>query len=126
MNLLHKSKHSAFTLIEVLLAVTIASIVMTSVMATFHTAIKAYRMGMGHSESEQRARYIMNKIASDLRNLFYLDPNSYNKYRRQIESQIESQLQTALESGMTEKEFNALLEKMRQAYERKLISEGKA
>jgi len=105
MNLLHKSKHSAFTLIEVLLAVTIASIVMTSVMATFHTAIKAYRMGMGHSESEQRARYIMNKIASDLRNLFYLDPNSYNKYRRQIESQIESQLQTALESGMTEKEF---------------------
>ncbi len=92
-------------MLEVLLAVTISTFVLVSVFATFQTALKAYKMGMGHSEEEQRARYIMNRIANDLRNLFYLDPNNYNKYRRQVESQIESQLETALQSGMTEEEF---------------------
>ena len=100
-------RQHAFTLLEIIIATTIATIILASVMATFHTAVKAYRMGTGHNASEQNARYAMNQIVSDLRNLFYLDPNNYNKYRRQIEQQVNSQLQAALQSGMKEEDFFA-------------------
>lgn len=102
---LYTSRQRGFTLLEMIMAATIAAAVLASMLATFQTSIQAYRMGIGHGENVQSARYIMSQISSDLRNMFYLDPNEYNKYRRQVEQQLSSQLEAALQSGMSEKDF---------------------
>jgi len=99
------SRHG-FTLIEVMVATVILSLVMGSLVMTFQTAMKAYSLGMGHAESEQTARFVMNQIVDDLRNLFYKPASQYNVVRRQREQMIEQQIKQALQSGMTEAEIS--------------------
>lgn len=94
-----------FTLIEVMVATVILSLVMGSLVMTFQTAMKAYSLGIGHAESEQTARFVMNQIADDLRNLFYKPASQYNVVRRQREQMIEQQIKQALQSGMSEAEI---------------------
>lgn len=95
-----------FTLIEVMVAMVILSLVMGSLVMTFQTAMKAYSLGIGHAESEQTARFVMNQIVDDLRNLYYKSPSQYNVVRRQREQMIEQQVKQALQSGMSEAEIS--------------------
>lgn len=88
----------AFTLIEVLVAMVIFTIMMTALFASFRTGMRAYSMATEHAEQQQLGRYAVNQVAQDLHNIFYKPESEYNVARRQQEAMIdenEENLQTA-------------------------------
>lgn len=89
----------AFTLIEIMVAMTIFGIVMASLFTSFRTGIKAYEMGTTHAEAQQAGRYAINQVGQDLRNIFYKKQNAYNVTRRQREALLEEREKQALQSG---------------------------
>jgi len=68
----------AFTLLEVLLAISLFSMVTLAVYTTFRTGMRALLMADDNSESLQSVRASMSLISSDLRSIYYMDANSYD------------------------------------------------
>jgi len=60
-----------FTLIELMVALTILAIVLSSVYATFYSGVKAMRDRRGPDDSYQVARLVMETITNDLSMAFY-------------------------------------------------------
>lgn len=61
---------TAFTLVEILVATSIFSIVILSIYSAFHTGILSYRKIDSASAVYQAARVILNRMESDLKNSF--------------------------------------------------------
>ncbi len=99
MERLHPSRTTrAFTLIEIMVAMVIFSIMMTALFAAFRTGMKAYTMGTEHASQQQLGRFAVNKLAQDLHNIYYKPESEYNVARRQQEAETsanETNLQTA-------------------------------
>jgi len=76
---LHAAGRSAFTLIEILLAVTIFGIISLAVYSTFRVGLKSYESDRQQMEITQTARVVFDTLARDLRALYYLSPNWYNQ-----------------------------------------------
>jgi len=66
-----KVKNKGFTLIELIIAMLIFSIVAVAIYSTFSTGLIAWRKGEESSRSYQNARLILNKMALELRNAFF-------------------------------------------------------
>lgn len=77
-NEVRNKNQSAFTLLEVLIAVVIFSIVMTALYSTFRVGLKAYRAGMDNMDEMQQARFIFDAVTRDVRAIYYLDESAYN------------------------------------------------
>lgn len=88
-----------FTLIEVMVAMVIFTLVMSSVFMSFRTAVKSYDLGIVSSERGQTERYVTTLVTNDLRNVFYMNPNKYNITRRQKETLSFQQEARLLKSG---------------------------
>ncbi|MCK9614255.1 MAG: prepilin-type N-terminal cleavage/methylation domain-containing protein [Candidatus Omnitrophica bacterium] len=70
----------SFTLIELLIAVTIITLVILSVYSAFNTGILAYKKIDSVFDTYQEARIILNRIEADLRNSFaYSEESSFFK-----------------------------------------------
>lgn len=88
----------AFTLIEIMVAMVIFSIMMAALFAAFRTGMRAYTMGTEHASQQQLGRFAVNKLAEDMHNIYYKPESQYNVSRRQQEAQMdanEANLQTA-------------------------------
>lgn len=66
----------SFTLIEVLLATAILSVIILSVYSAFNTGILAYKKIDSTFDSFQEARIILSKLESDLKNSFVYSEDS--------------------------------------------------
>ena len=64
-------RRPGFTLIELMVALAIMSIVLSTVYATFFTALKAMRDTRQRDDTYQIARVVMEKISNDLTMAFY-------------------------------------------------------
>jgi len=94
------SRHPrAFTLMEVMVAVVIFSLVVSSLVVSFRTGVKAYDIGITHSELDQTIRFVTAKIAEDLRNVYYKQPWTYNITRNQREQLLAEREQQLLQAG---------------------------
>ncbi len=62
---------SGFTLIELMVALAMLAIVLSSVYATFFSAVKAMRDSREQDDTHQVARVVMERITSDLAMTFY-------------------------------------------------------
>lgn len=82
----YQSPRSGFTLIEIIVAITILAIIMVALLAAFQTGMKAFDLGSKHGEQQQVGRYAVNTVSKDLRTIFYKPENEYNVARRQVES----------------------------------------
>ncbi|MGI8906440.1 MAG: PilW family protein [Candidatus Sumerlaeaceae bacterium] len=98
------SNSAGFTLIEILVAMVIFSLVLASMFTAFRTGIKAYDLGVTHAEAQQTGRYAVNQLAEDIRNVFYKTASSYNVTRRQREALLEQQEQQALQLGQASRD----------------------
>lgn len=88
----------AFTLIEVMVAMVIFSIMMTALFAAFRTGMRAYTMGTEHAAQQQLGRFAVNKLSEDMHNIYYKPESQYNVARRQQEAETDANdanLQTA-------------------------------
>ncbi|MGC8740137.1 MAG: prepilin-type N-terminal cleavage/methylation domain-containing protein [Candidatus Sumerlaeaceae bacterium] len=91
-------RRKAFTLMEIMVAVVIFSLVVSSLVVSFRTGVKAYDIGATHAELDQTIRFVTSQVAEDLRNVFYRQPWTYNVTRNQREellAQREQQLQAS-------------------------------
>ena len=93
-----KRRHG-FTLLELMIAITITAIVMASLLTAFRTGAQAYDMAITHTDNQQVGRYAVTKLAEDLRNIYYKPENAYNVTRRQREILLEQREQQLLQSG---------------------------
>jgi len=70
----------SFTLIELLIAVTIVTLIILSVYSAFNTGILAYKKIDSAFDGYQEARIILNRLETDLRNSFaYSQESSFFK-----------------------------------------------
>lgn len=84
------SRARAFTLIEIMVAMVIFTIMMTALFASFRTGMRAYSMGTEHAEQQQLGRFAINQVGDDMHNIYYKPESEYNVARRQQESMIEA------------------------------------
>ncbi len=83
-------RRSGFTLIEIMVAMVIFTIMMTALFTSFRTGMKAYSMGTQHAEQQQLGRYAVNQLVQDLRNIYYKPESEYNIARRQQEALMDA------------------------------------
>jgi prepilin-type N-terminal cleavage/methylation domain-containing protein len=96
----------AFTLIEVMVAMVVFSLVMASLFVSFRTAVRSYDIGITHAEGDQSTRFAVTQITDDLHNIYYLNPNKYNVHRRQREAVQNQREQKLLKSGFKSGEIS--------------------
>lgn len=94
-----RSKLSAFTLLETLLAVLIFSIVVTALYSTFRIGMRAYEVGERNMDVMQRSRFIFDMLSKDLRTVYYEDESNYNMTYRQYVIQFENERERARREG---------------------------
>ncbi|OHD64124.1 MAG: hypothetical protein A2176_00580 [Spirochaetes bacterium RBG_13_51_14] len=70
------SNDSGFTLIEILVAMAIASIIMIMVYASYRSILDSIKRSTGHAEFYENVNLAVSKIDQDLSNSYY---NRYNK-----------------------------------------------
>jgi len=73
-----RSRSAAFTVLEILIAVTIFSILSLVIFGLFRTAVQAQGAADRESRRIQQARFAMDTISRDIANVFYRDETSYN------------------------------------------------
>jgi prepilin-type N-terminal cleavage/methylation domain-containing protein len=92
-------KRDGFTLMEVMVAVVIFALVVSSLVMSFRTGVKAYDIGATHAEMDQTIRFVTTQVAQDLRNVFYRQPWTYNVTRNQREELLAQREKQMAESG---------------------------
>lgn len=90
MNINHRIR-SGFTLLEVLLAVSIFAILVSALYTTFRVGLRAYDIGEKEIDQMQHARVIFDTISRDLRSVYYQVETSYNNNLRRMLAQYEQQ-----------------------------------
>lgn len=94
-----RTRRRAFSLLEVMVAMVLFGLVMSSLYVSFRTGMKAYDIGATHSEAGQAVRYVVSQVSDDLRNVFFKPASQYNITRRQREAQMAQVEQQQLKSG---------------------------
>lgn len=89
---LFQGRRRGFTLIEIMVALVIFTVLMTSLFASFRTGMKAFTMSTEHADQQQLGRFAINQVAKDLHNVFYKPESQYNVARRQQEAMLDEQL----------------------------------
>lgn len=99
---------AAFTLLEVILAVTIFAMTMVAITAVMHTGARSWTIGHALSELTQNVRVTQDVIVRDLNNLCYRRETEYNQtFRNQIERMgAEILSQTTIDPRQPYKNFN--------------------
>ncbi|GAB4316859.1 MAG: hypothetical protein Kow0059_09620 [Candidatus Sumerlaeia bacterium] len=80
-----------FTLIEIVLAVTIFAVVVTALFATFHVGTTSYERSQEVLDVVQRARFVFENVGRDLRCVVYANESDYNQNMKGILNAIEQE-----------------------------------
>lgn len=94
-----RRRRAAFTLLELVMAITVLALVSVAVMAVFSTGTRSFRMSNREVQVMQRARYSLDAIERDLGNLFYLDEDKYNVQARQRLEEYQEDMLEAEKTG---------------------------
>lgn len=76
--MLHVTKRSGFTLIEVMLALGLSAMVLGLLSMAIHVQLRATELGRKGVEEAQLARVILHRIAQDLRGMIRYEPKTEN------------------------------------------------
>jgi type II secretory pathway component PulJ len=89
----------AFTVLEILIAVTIFAILSLVIFALFRTAVQAQGSADRESRRIQQARFAMDTVGKDVANIFFRDETSYNVAITKLVEDMEAARLLAEESG---------------------------
>jgi prepilin-type N-terminal cleavage/methylation domain-containing protein len=93
------ARRSAFTLLEVMVAVTIFALVSLIIFTVFRSAIRSHEAGERGAENIQRARFAVDSLRKDSMNVFFRDETSYNIAMTSMIENMEQLRLQAEESG---------------------------
>lgn len=88
-----------FTLIEILVAVTIFAIVSLIIFTVFRTGIRTQRVAQRETEVLERGRFALDSLDRDMTNIFFRDETSYNVALTNALEMMEQARLRAEESG---------------------------
>ena len=88
-----------FTLLEVLMAVTIFSLVATSLYTTFRVGLRAYDFGEREMRRMQKGRIIFETMSRDLRSVYFRSETEYNTNIRRMLVEFNRQMREAEMQG---------------------------
>ena len=88
-----------FTLLEVMIASVIFSIVVSALYSTFRIGMKAYRIGQENMDELQQVRFIFDTFTKDVRSVYYLDESAYNTQANSRINKFEREHLLAIEKG---------------------------
>ena len=94
-----KNDNPAFTLVEVLIAISIFSLVITSLYTTFRVGMRAYASGEREINRMQHARVIFDTLNRDIRSIYYLPETSYNQNLKRAVSRFQQEWMRAEMDG---------------------------
>jgi prepilin-type N-terminal cleavage/methylation domain-containing protein len=94
-----KEQNKAFTLLEVLLAITIFSLVVVSLYATFRVGLRAYASGQREIDRMQHSRVLFESLSRDLRSVYYAPETSYNTNLRRALTRFQEEMMKAEMEG---------------------------
>jgi len=89
----HNPRDSGFTVLELMMAITVFSLVSVAVFMVFKTGTETYAFSSRDAQTLQRARYVFDTVERDIRHIFYRPEDSYN---RELQEEITA-FQEALE-----------------------------
>lgn len=94
-----RSKPRALTVLELLMAITIFSLVSLAVFSVFSAGTRAYEATHRDAALLQRSRYVFDQFESDIMQLFYRDEDEYNEQARRVLQQYQQALQQYEQTG---------------------------
>jgi prepilin-type N-terminal cleavage/methylation domain-containing protein len=94
---------SGFTLLEVMLAVTIFSLIMLSMFTLLNTSARTLERSNRVSDSMVRARGVFDTLARDFRTFYFENESDYNTNVRQTLEQLEAQRGQVDENGRVQR-----------------------
>lgn len=90
---------SAFTLLEIMIAVTIFSILALVIFAVFRGAVRSTEAGERETNMLQRSRFALDAFAGDVERVFFRDETSYNVAISRLVEQMEQERLRAEDTG---------------------------
>lgn len=100
-----RENRRAFTVLEVLVAITIFSIVSLVVFSVFGAAIRSQRIGDREAQMLARGRFALDAMERDLTNMIFREETAYNIAITQAVEEMERQRLLAEQSGRFEDFF---------------------
>ncbi|KPL08072.1 hypothetical protein AMJ85_08930 [candidate division BRC1 bacterium SM23_51] len=92
---LRQQGRAGFTLLEIIIAVTIFGIVSIAIYSTFRVGLRSYEVGREQMVVTQTARVVFNLLERDLRAIYYMHANAYNQNLvRQLQFRAMKTIQT--------------------------------
>ncbi|MCC6547043.1 prepilin-type N-terminal cleavage/methylation domain-containing protein [Candidatus Sumerlaeota bacterium] len=88
-----------FTILEVMIAVTIFALVSVVIFVVFRSAVKSQEAADRGSQNIERARFVMDSLRRDTANIFFRDETSYNIAATSLIENMEQLRLQAEESG---------------------------
>lgn len=88
-----------FTLMEIMLAVTIFAMVATAIYSTFRVGVRAWEAGRKEITRMQQARIVFDTMSRDLRSVYYRAETSYNSSLRSELNRFQQQWMQAQNEG---------------------------
>lgn len=99
-----------FTLLEVLVAMTIFTVLASALYATFSTAMRAYEVGMESGEILQIGRFSIDTVARDIKSVYYRNETSYNILHNSQKEVIRERLDEASEHVVDQDEIREMID----------------
>ncbi len=98
----------AFTLLEIMIAVTIMALISLAVMQVFRTGTVTYKFGNRDAMVLQRARYVFDSFEKDVKSVYYLDEDEYNEELTQEIERFQEDLIKKQEGELSNREWDDL------------------
>ena len=92
-------RRGGFTVLEVMIAVTIFALVSVVIFVVFRSAVRSQEAAERGSQNIERARYVMDSLRRDTANIFFRDETSYNIAATSLIENMEQLRLQAEESG---------------------------
>lgn len=88
-----------FTVIEIMIAVTIFSLVAVVIFSVFRTAVRTQATSQRETEMLERSRFVMDTLDRDFTNIFFRDETAYNVTVSNMIEKMEQERLRAEETG---------------------------
>jgi prepilin-type N-terminal cleavage/methylation domain-containing protein len=99
----------AFTMLEVLLAVTIFVLVVTGLYTAFRVGVRSYELSDQAVDSAQQARIVFDTLTRDLHSVYYAQETAYNTTVRSYRAKFDTERQVAEREGTLDAFYERML-----------------
>jgi prepilin-type N-terminal cleavage/methylation domain-containing protein len=99
----------AFTLLEIVLAITIFSLVVTGLYSAFRLGVRSYELSDRAVDASQQARIVFSTLTRDLHSVYFAQESDYNKTVRNYRMKFDQEREAAEREGTLDAFYDHIL-----------------